>query len=75
MNTLTPEERKEYNKIYYEKNGTVILEKLTKKVECEFCHRTVSAVNLIRHCNLPICKKYQIIWKTKNERLNDINNV
>jgi len=41
MNTLTPEQRKEYNKKYYEKNRTVILEKLTKKVECEFCHRTV----------------------------------
>ena len=54
---MTPEERKNYNKTYYEKNKLNILTKACTKVECQFCQRKVSAYNLIKHYTLPICKR------------------
>ena len=42
--------RKHYNKQYYEKNKSQILERITKKVYCSVCNSKVSKVNYPRHC-------------------------
>lgn len=34
---MTPQERKEYYKEYYNKNKSELLEKLKKKVKCSIC--------------------------------------
>ena len=56
---MDQEKRKNYNKEYYQKNRNNILQKLTSKVQCEFCNRTVSSANLQKHYTLPICKNTQ----------------
>jgi hypothetical protein len=38
---MDQEQRKEYNKKYYETNKSKIIEKATTKIECEFCKRSV----------------------------------
>ena len=53
---MDQEMRKNYNKQYYENNKDKILEKLTSKVNCEFCNRKVSYANLNKHYTLPICE-------------------
>lgn len=57
---MDQELRKTYNQEYYQKNKEIILTKLTTKVNCEFCNRTVSACNLQKHYLLKICKNTQI---------------
>ena len=52
---MDPEMRKAYNSLYYKRNKEKILTKLTTKVNCEFCNRTVSACNLQKHYTLKIC--------------------
>ena len=66
------ETRKNYNKQYYEKNKNKILEKLTSKVNCEFCNRQVSFANLQKHYVLPICKATQLKNNYISERKNNI---
>jgi hypothetical protein len=56
---MDQEKRKNYNKNYYENHKVVLLEKLTSKVKCQFCNRTVSFANLNKHYTLPICQKTQ----------------
>ncbi len=56
---MNQENRKTYNKNYYETNKDKILEKLTSKVNCEFCNRQVSYANLNKHYTLPICERTQ----------------
>ena len=65
------ETRKSYNKNYYQNNNTKILEKLTSKVNCEFCNRQVSFANLQKHYVLPICKTAQ----DKNKYISDRHNI
>ncbi len=65
------EQRKLYNKQYYENNKDRILTKLTSKVNCEFCNRQVSFANLQKHYVLPICKTTQL----KNKYLSDRQNI
>ncbi len=60
---MDPEMRKAYNSLYYKRNKEKILTKLTTKVNCEFCNRTVSACNLQKHYVLAICKN----TKAKND--------
>ena len=57
---MDQENRKLYNKQYYENNKDKILEKLTSKVNCEFCNRQVSYENLNKHYTLPICERTQV---------------
>ena len=66
------ETRKNYNKQYYEKNKNKILEKLTSKVNCEFCSRQVSFANLQKYYLLKICKATQDKNKYISERKNNI---
>ncbi len=42
-------DKKEYNKIYYEKNKEKHLNYLTEKIECEICNVSVSRTNLSSH--------------------------
>ena len=56
---MDQENRKTYNKNYYETNKDKILEKLTSKVNCEFCSRKVSFCNLNKHYTLKICEQTQ----------------
>jgi hypothetical protein len=63
--------RKQYNKSYYQKNREKLLENACKKVECEFCKRTVSNVNLLKHYTLPICKRKAELLKALKERKNE----
>ncbi len=65
------EQRKLYNQQYYQNNKNKILEKLTSKVNCEFCNRTVSFANLQKHYILPICKATQ----EKNKYISDRHNI
>ena len=69
---MDKESRQNYNKQYYEKNKNKILEKLTSKVNCEFCNRQVSFANLQKHYVLPICKTTQDKNKYISERKNNI---
>ena len=64
---MDPEMRKAYNSLYYKRNKEKILTKLTTKVNCEFCNRTVSACNLAKHYVLAICKTTQ----DKNKYISD----
>ena len=68
---MDQEKRKNYNKNYYENHKVVLLEKLTSKVNCQFCNRQVSFANLNKHMTLPICKTTQL----KNKYLADRNNI
>ena len=46
---MDPEMRKSYNSLYYKRNKDKILEKLTSKVNCEFCNRKIYFANLNKH--------------------------
>jgi L-lysine 2,3-aminomutase len=46
---MDKELRKNYNKQYYENHKVVLLQKLTSKVNCQFCNRQVSFANLNKH--------------------------
>ena len=69
---MDPEMRKAYNSLYYKRNKDKILEKLTSKVNCQFCNRTVSFANLAKHYVLPICKTTQDKNKYISERKTNI---
>ena len=69
---MDTEQRKLYNKEYYQNNKTKILEKLKSKVNCEFCNRQVSFCNLQKHYVLPICKTTQDKNKYISERKTNI---
>ena len=64
--------RKQYNKQYYENHKEALLQKLTKKVNCEFCNRTISSCNLNKHYTLAICKNTQAKNDYINQRKNNI---
>jgi len=68
---MDSEKRKQYNKNYYENNKNAILEKLTTKVNCQFCNRKVSSCNLNNHYKLSICQRTQ----SKNKYLTERNNI
>ena len=44
---MTKEERKEYNKEYYEINKAIMLEKMGKKEPCEICGKMLSHQNVL----------------------------
>ena len=67
---MDSEKRQNYNHQYYQTNKDKILQKLTAKVNCEFCNRTVSACNLAKHYTLKICKNTQAKNNYKLQRQN-----
>jgi hypothetical protein len=71
---MTPDERKEYNKLYYERNKESIIQKACQKVECQFCKRQVIAYNLLKHYELPICRRKAKLLQQLNARALDCDN-
>ena len=69
---MNQELRKQYNKNYYENHKEALLQKLTSKVNCQFCNRQVSSCNLNKHFTLPICKNTQAKNNYIAERKNNI---
>lgn len=70
---MREDQRKEYNKKYYESNRHDILMKAKTKVECELCHRCVSSYNIVKHYTLPICKrKAELLNKLKQNQFKTI---
>ncbi len=66
---MTPEERIAYNKVYYDKHRTIILQKALKKVVCQFCNRSVIYNTLPKHKKSNICKKKQLELNEDKQRL------
>ena len=74
---MTPEERVEYNKVYYAEKKEAIKAKLFTKVQCDKCGRTVSFQNLPKHKHTSYCKNHSddsVIEELKQEveKLNQI---
>ena len=68
---MDSENRKLYNQQYYQNHKEALLQKLTKKVNCQFCNRKVSSCNLNKHYTLSICQRTQ----SKNKYLTERNNI
>ena len=49
---------KEYNKKYYEENKQ---EKVSKKINCEFCQKSISICSLKYHQRTPNCRLVKIL--------------
>ena len=64
---MNPEERKEYNKNYYNDNKAVIQSKLSAKEECKFCNRCVAHQNLPKHWTSKLCQSRRIIMVLLNQ--------
>ena len=58
---MTPEERKEYNKVYYEVKRETILATLNKKVKCQKCSRIICMSSLKSHALSKLCLKFSNI--------------
>ena len=69
---MDPEMRRAYNSLYYKRKKEKNLNKLTSKVNCEFCNSTVLFANLQKHYVLPICKTTQDKNKCISERKTNI---
>jgi hypothetical protein len=48
------EEKRIYNKKYYQANKAEIIEKYKQKIECKFCHKPKTKWNMLRH--MKTCK-------------------
>jgi hypothetical protein len=53
---MNSEQRKEYNKKYYETNKDQIKKKLFTKVECDKCNRKVNHQNIKNHQKSSYCQ-------------------
>ena len=67
---MDQELRKQYNQQYYQNHKEALLQKLTTKVNCQFCNRQVSSCNLNKHYTLPICQRTQLKLKFLADRNN-----
>ena len=56
---ITEEEKKEYDKEYYNDNKTEINEKAKVKVKCEFCNCEIRKSNIKTHQKTQKCMKFQ----------------
>ena len=59
MPVMTKEERKEYNKKYYNDNKKNIIEKACNKLKCELCNREITLNGYKRHTSTKLCKNTQ----------------
>ena len=53
---MTSEQRKEYNKKYYELNKETIKAKLFTKVQCKLCDKMINHQNIKKHSESNYCK-------------------
>ena len=70
--TLTPEQRQDYNKAYYQANKQKALEKASIRVTCVCCDRIVSKNRLLAHMKTDLCKRTQQTENYINDRLHGI---
>ncbi len=68
---LTQEERKNYNKTYYQTNKQKALEKASIRVTCVCCDRIVSKNRLLAHMKTDLCKRTQQTENYINDRLHN----
>ena len=55
---MSPEERKEYNKIYYQQKIEKLKNNEKTHTICTFCDRKVTTINLQTHYKTPYCKRH-----------------
>lgn len=67
---MNQEDRKEYNKLYYELNRERILNNMCEKTCCTLCGKKVIKANLNRHMDTAICVRTQERNIKLQERLN-----
>ena len=63
------EDRKNYNKTYYQSNRDKILKKACEKITCEFCQRKVISNNLLKHQKTDLCKNYEKLRCEREKRI------
>ena len=68
---MDSEQRKNYNKNYYQSNRDKILKKACEKITCEFCHRKVISNNLLKHQKTELCKNYEKLRLEREKRINN----
>ena len=72
---MTSEQRKEYNKKYYELNKDTIKAKLFTKVNCKLCNKLINYQNVKKHSESNYCKsrtsksEYDSMIDTLNNRI------
>jgi hypothetical protein len=67
---MNPEQRKEYNKIYYQQNKELALKKACARVSCVCCGRIITKNRLLNHLKTNLCKRTQLNENYINDRLN-----
>ena len=50
METIVDLKRKEYNRLYYEKNKERILKGMNEKIFCKYCNREYAKHRYDKHC-------------------------
>ena len=71
--TLTPEQRQDYNKNYYQANKQKALQKASIRVTCVCCDRIVSKNRLLSHMKTDLCLRTQQTENYINDRLHNIS--
>jgi len=72
QNKMTSEQRKEYNKKYYEVNKETIKAKLFTKVQCKLCDKKINHQNIKKHTESNYCKSRAS--KSEHDNMIDILN-
>ncbi len=78
---MTSEQRKEYNKKYYELNKDAIKAKLFTKVNCKLCNKLINYQNVKKHSESNYCKsrtsknEYDNMIDTLNNRIKALENI
>ncbi len=66
---MNSEERKMYNKNYYQSHRNEILKVACEKIECEFCKRKVIKNNILKHQKTILCKNQEKLNIEREKRL------
>jgi hypothetical protein len=72
---MTPDERKTYNKSYYEKRKVEIIKNGCLKVQCEFCLKHITNNRLLKHYETVNCSNRIKLNKIKELRKKELNNI
>ena len=70
---MTSEERKLYNKTYYQTNRDNALKKACVRVTCPCCDRIITKNRLSAHLKTDLCQRTQQTENYINVRLNNVN--
>jgi hypothetical protein len=66
---MTPDQRKDYNKNYYQQNKELALKKACARVACPCCGRIITKNRLLSHMKTDLCKRTQLNENYINDRL------